>query len=163
MNDSASATRSEKASLVLRRTFEAPCDLLFEVWSQPKHLVNWWGPNDFSLPYCDVDFRIGGTYRFCMRSPEGEDHWVAGVYREIVAPSKIAFTWIREDASGKALCNTVVTVEFEEVEGKTNFILTHDGFESLPYRDEHIGGWSQCLDRLGEYVTVPDQPLRVIQ
>lgn len=154
MNDVAAASSDKGVSLVHKRIFEAPRDLLFEVWSEAKHIINWWGPNDFTLPFCEMDFRVGGAYRFCMRSPEGEDHWVAGVYRAIDPPLKIAFTWIREDASGNSLCNTLVTVEFEDLGEHTGFTLTHTGFDSTDYRDEHIIGWSQCLDRLEAYVTV---------
>ncbi len=156
MSHVAAMQEKSGAALVLKRVYDAPRDLLFEVWSQPKHIVNWWGPNDFSLPFCEMDFRVGGAYRFCMRSPEGEDHWVTGIYREIDEPGRISFTWIREDTSGKPLCDTVVTVEFTDREGRTEFTLTHTGFESADYRDEHIGGWSQCLDRLGDYVSTPD-------
>lgn len=154
MNDVASAHDSQGASLVLNRTLDAPRDLIFEVWSHPKHIVNWWGPNDFKLPFCEMDFRIGGAYRFCMRSPEGEDHWVAGVYREIDEPRKIAFTWIREDTAGRALCDTLVTIELEDLGGRTKFTLTQSGFDSVSYRDEHIDGWSQCLDRMAAYVSI---------
>ncbi|QYO66531.1 SRPBCC domain-containing protein [Leptolyngbya sp. 7M] len=154
MNEVAAAIRTEGANLSLERIFDAPIDLLFEVWTEPKHLVNWWGPNDFTLPHCDVDFRVGGKYRFCMRSPEGEDHWVTGEYKIIDEPSSLAFTWIREDTSGNALCDTLVSISLEQYNGGTRLILEHTGFDSVPYRDEHISGWGACLDRLIEYVTV---------
>lgn len=149
-----SAIAVKNHDLEIERFIDAPRDLLFEVWSQPKHIVNWWGPSDFTLPFCKIDFRVGGKYRFCMRSPEGEEHWVTGVYREISEPDKIVFTWVREDTSGNPLCDTLVTVTFEESEDRTRFTLIHTGFDSRDYRDEHIGGWSQCIDRLEKYVTV---------
>lgn len=153
MNDVAAAHASKGATLVLDRTFNAPRDLVFEVWSHTKHIVNWWGPNDFTLPFCEMDFRVGGRYRFCMRSPEGEDHWVTGEYKTIDEPDSLAFTWIREDSNGTALCNTLVNISLEEHNGGTRLTLYHSGFESVPYRDEHIGGWNECLDRMVDYVT----------
>ncbi len=138
--------------LTLTRDLDAPCDLVFEVWSQPKHLVNWWGPNDFTLPHCETDFRVGGRYRFCMLSPDGEEHWVTGVYQRISEYDAITFTWIREGVDGKQLCNTVVNLTIEDINGRTRLTLHHTGFDSLAYRDEHIGGWSECLDRLAAYV-----------
>lgn len=138
--------------LILTRDLDAPRDLVFEVWTHPKHLVNWWGPNDFSLPHCEVDFRVGGSYRFCMLSPDGEEHWVRGVYTEIVEPAKLVFTWIRETPDGIPLCDTVVDLSFDRTDAGTMLTLRHTGFESVAYRDEHIGGWSECLDRLANYV-----------
>lgn len=140
--------------LKLVRDLNAPRELVFEVWCEPKHLVNWWGPNDFTLPHCEVDFRVGGRYRFCMRSPGGEDHWVTGEYKIIDEPLSLAFTWIREDRNGKALCDTLVNISLEEHNGGTRLTLQQTGFDSVPYRDEHRMGWNECLDRLIGYVTV---------
>jgi len=148
------AVALERVDLVISRTFNASREMLFEVWSQPKHLVNWWGPDGYSLPFCEVDFRVGGAYKICMRSPEGDDHWVSGTYREIAEPERIEFTWIREDAVGKPWCDTVVTISFDEIEGRTHFRLYQTGFDSLEHRDGHRGGWSECLERLWDYVTV---------
>jgi Uncharacterized conserved protein len=140
--------------LIITRDVDAPRDLVFEVWSEPKHLVNWWGPSEFTLPHCDVDFRVGGKYRMCMLSPEGEEHWVTGTYMDIDRPEQLTFTWIRKDVEGNALCDTVVSLRFLEQNGRTHLTLSHTGFDSVPYRDEHVGGWDQCLDRLTRYVTV---------
>ncbi len=154
MNNVAAAHDTKSATLVLDRTFDASRDLVFEVWAHPKHIVNWWGPDDFTLPFCEMDFRVGGRYRFCMRSPEGEDHWVTGEYKNINEPVSLIFTWIREDTSGNPLCDTLVNISLEEHNGGTRLTLEHTGFDSVPYRDEHVGGWNECLDRLIAYVTV---------
>ena len=75
---------AEEGALVVTRIFDAPRTLVFRAWSTPEHLANWFRPTGFTLPSCQVDFRVGGSYRLCMRSPEGKDYWVHGVYREIV-------------------------------------------------------------------------------
>ena len=147
-----STTSENERELVITRTFEVPCDLAFEAWTKPEHLVHWWGPNDFTLPFCEADFRTGGRYRLCMRSPEGEDHWVWGEYREIVEPERIVFTWNREDGEGRIWNSTVVFLSFNERGGKTTFTLTQKVFETVADRDDHKGGWTQCLDRLAEYL-----------
>jgi uncharacterized protein YndB with AHSA1/START domain len=138
--------------LVLTRVLDAPRSLVFAVWTRPEHLVRWWGPKGFTLPFCETDFRPGGAYRFCMRSPAGTDHWVSGVYREIVEPERIVFTWEREDAEGKSGSGSVVTVDLAEHEGKTKLTLHQAVFKSVQGRDEHQGGWTECLERLAEYV-----------
>src|SRR5215218_284534 len=109
--------------LVVERTFDAPRHLVFAAWTKPEHLVRWWGPSDFTLPTCEQDFRVGGAYRFCMRAPDGTDHWVWGEYREIVEPERLSFTWHREDADGKPFNESIVTVTLADHGGKTKLTL----------------------------------------
>jgi uncharacterized protein YndB with AHSA1/START domain len=141
--------------LLLEREFDAPRDLVFEVWSEPKHLANWWGPNGFSMPFCEVDFRVGCQYRICMRSPEGEDHWLRGEYKVIDQPQRLVFTWLRENADGSVWCDTLVEISFEGAAERTRFRMHQTGFGSAAHRDEHRGGWSECLNRLADYVSIP--------
>lgn len=138
--------------LVIERVFDAPRETVFEAWTKPEHLAEWFGPNGFTLPFCEVDFREGGRYRLCMRSPEGEDHWVWGEYREILKPVRIVFTWNREDSEGRVWNSTAVILTFDEVGGKTAFTLTQKVFNTVTDRNDHKGGWTQSLDRLGEYL-----------
>lgn len=152
----ASTTVASDRELVITRAFAAPRAIVFEAWSRPEHLIKWFGPRDFALAHCDVDFRIGGSYRFCMRSPEGEDHWVWGEYREIVEPERIVFTWNREHPNGEIWSSTIVELSFGENNGETAFTLRHTPFETVAYREEHGIGWGQALDRLAEYVETHD-------
>ena len=138
--------------LSLTRILDAPRALVFEVWTRPEHLVRWWGPKDFTLPHCTCDFRVGGSYRYCMRAPDGTDHWVWGVYQEIVEPERLVFTWERDDLEGvRRKSKTVVTVTLVEFEGKTKLTLFQTLFQTTADRDEHRGGWNECLDRLVGY------------
>lgn len=146
--DMSTAVPTDQRTLVITRTFNAPARLVFTAWTRPEHLVHWFGPTDFTLPTCEQDFRVGGRYRFCMHAPDGSDHWVWGEYREIRAYDRLVFTWEREDASGAPWVDTVVTLTFEEVEGRTRFTLHQALFATRSDRDEHNGGWSECLDRL---------------
>ena len=138
--------------LVITHVFDAPRRLVFKVWAKPEHLAHWWGPKDFTLPACTVDFRPGGTYRFHMRSPEGADHWLQGVYREIVEPERLVFTYAWEDAGGEPGHETLVTVTFEEFGGKTRLTLNQAVFESVTACTEHQSGWTECLNRLAAYL-----------
>ncbi|MGQ0543433.1 MAG: SRPBCC family protein [Blastocatellia bacterium] len=143
---------ADERTLIIERVFDAPPDVVFEAWTKPEHLTHWWGPNEFTLPFCEIDFRVTGKYRFCMRSPDDIDYWVWGEYREIVRPERIVMTWNREDAEGNLWSRTVAQLTFAEHDGKTAFKLHQATFESVEYRDQHNGGWTQCLDRLGVYV-----------
>jgi len=141
--------------LVITRVLDAPRTLVFKVWTQPEHLARWWGPTGFTLPDCKVELHEGGAFRCHMRSPEGSDHRMHGVYREIVAPERLSFTWSWIDEDGNPGHETLVTVLLEEAgeQGeKTRLTLHHAIFESESARDAHKGGWTECFERLAAYV-----------
>lgn len=104
------------------------------------------------MTFCKMDLRPGGAYRFHMRSPEGVDHRSQGVFREIVEPERLVFSWAWEDAESKPGHETLVTVSFAEQGAKTKLTLHQAIFESVTARDAHQGGWISCLDRLAEYL-----------
>jgi uncharacterized protein YndB with AHSA1/START domain len=87
-----------------------------------------------------------------MRSPQGQDLWLGGVYREIVPPEKLVFTHAWTDAAGKPGHETLVTVTFAERNGKTEMTFRQATFTSVEDRDGHRGGWTECFDKLAEYV-----------
>src|SRR3989337_2780421 len=89
--------------LVITRLFDAPRELVWKAWTDPKQLMQWWGPKGFTSPVCKQDFRVGGKYLYCMRSPEGKDYWSTGVYREIVAMKKIVCTDSFADEKGNVV------------------------------------------------------------
>ena len=80
--------------LEIERVFKAPRALVFKLWSAPEYITRWWGPKGFHLSHCDMDFREGGAWRFCMMPESGKGHWVHGEYREIQPPHRLAFTYI---------------------------------------------------------------------
>ncbi|AKB13025.1 Uncharacterized conserved protein YndB, AHSA1/START domain [Methanosarcina thermophila] len=150
--------------LVITRVFDAPRDLVWKAWTEPEHVMEWWGPKGFTAPIVKTDFRVGGKSLLCMRSPEGEDYWSTGVYREIVEPEKIVTTDSFSDAQGNVVpashygmsgdwpSELLVTVTFEEDDGKTKLTLRHEGFPDRENRDLAKAGWSESLDKLAEHL-----------
>jgi uncharacterized protein YndB with AHSA1/START domain len=136
-------------ALVLRlsRSFAAPRDRVFRAFTAPAQLVKWWGPEGFTVPACTMDVRAGGTWQTVMRSPEGKDHIVSGVYREIIPPKRLVFTWAWEEDGARGH-ETLVTIELLEAPGGTRLELTHEVFESEERRERHRHGWSGCFDCL---------------
>jgi uncharacterized protein YndB with AHSA1/START domain len=149
---SGAATEPAERVLVVKRTFDAPRDLVFRAWTDPQHLVHWFGPRGFTLPSCTLDLRPNGAWRSCMLSPEGREHWVRGIFREIVEPERLVFTWAHENADGTPGHETLVMVTFDEQGGRTKLTLRQAVFESVEERDSHRGGWTSSLERLAEYV-----------
>lgn len=145
-------SRSAERELVITRDFAAPRRLVFKVWTEPEHLMRWLGPKGFTTTVLNNELRPGGAYRRHMRSPEGADHWLQGVYREIVEPERLVFTWAWEDEHGRPGHETLVTVTFEDLDGKTRLTLRQAIFESLTARDAHQSGWSSTMERLAEYL-----------
>jgi uncharacterized protein YndB with AHSA1/START domain len=138
--------------LVITRIFDAPRNVVFQAWTEPGRIVHWWGPQGFVTTYCDMDIRPGGAFRVCMRSPAGAEHWKQGVYREIVEPERLVFTFAWEDADGKPGHQTLVTVSFAEEGAKTRLTLHQAVFETVARRDEHQRGWTSTLERFAEYL-----------
>jgi uncharacterized protein YndB with AHSA1/START domain len=134
--------------LVITRILDAPPSLVFKFWTEPSHLVRWWGPKGFTAPSVEMDVRPGGAWRACIRSPEGTDHWMQGVYREVVEPLRLVFTFAWEDDQGAPGHQTLVTVTFAQHDGKTRLTFHQAVFESIESRDWHQSGWSECFDRL---------------
>lgn len=145
----ASAAPAASNDLVLRleREFKAPPERVFAAFTDPKLLAQWWGPEGMTCPVCEVDLRVGGRYRTCMRGER--DNWVSGVYREIAPPRRLAFTWAWEE-NGARGHETIVEIEFAPAGGNTRIVLTQREFESKTARDNHNKGWNSsfvCLDQ----------------
>jgi len=152
--DLSPAVRASTAEreLVITRLFDAPRELVFRAWTEPDRAVRWWGPQGFTTAHYEIDFRPGGSYRVCMRSPEGIEHWQRGVCREVVEQERLVFTFAWEDAEGRPGHETVVTVDFAEVGARTRLTLHQAVFETVTARDLHQGGWASALDCLAEYL-----------
>lgn len=147
--------------LTLTRLLNAPRELVFKVWTQPEHFARWLGPKDFVAIACQVNAQPGGLYRACIRSPEGHDHWMQGVYREVVAPERLVFTFAWEDERGQPGHPTLVTVTLAAQGSQTQMTFHQAIFESTESRDSHHGGWAECFDRLANYVDQIAQPERL--
>lgn len=147
--DAASLVQDDE--LLIERTFDASPELVYRVWTKPEHLMRWWGPKTFTVVTYDQDFRVGGAYRSVIRSPEGKDNVMLGVYREIVPGQRIVMTFRWEDGAWDV--DTLVTITFEDAPGgRTRFRFHQSPFKTVAARDSHIGGWSGLLDKLAIYL-----------
>lgn len=138
--------------LVITRIFDAPRELVFKAWTDPEHVRCWWAPKGFTVVSLEMDVRPGGAYARRMRSPEGADSLRRGVYKEIVAPERLAFTYISDNTQGKVGHETLVTVTFEDLGARTRMTFRQAVFESVLARDAHRGGWTSTMERFSEYL-----------
>src|SRR3984893_9894403 len=113
-------TMPTERQIVLTRVFDAPRSLVFDAFTKPELLKRWFGPRGWSLAVCEVDLKVGGTFRFVMRGPDGKEMGMRGVYREIVPPERSVHTESYDDYPGESQ----VTAVFVEQGGKTTLTAT---------------------------------------
>jgi len=136
-------------SLRLTRVFPAPPALVFRAWTGAEAMRKWFCPYDHWGLEVEVDARLGGSYRIVMKDTDtGKDHIVSGTFREVRPPERLVFSWHWQDQPG--FPETIVTVDFRDLGGKTEVTLTHEALPTPELRDRHIHGWNGCLDRLAK-------------
>jgi uncharacterized protein YndB with AHSA1/START domain len=158
METTSSTTTGAHASpsdreLVITRIFDAPRELVFKAWAEPERWVHWLGLRGCSGKVLQTARQPGDAYRYLMRDPEGGDHWLQGVFREFVEPERLVFTWGFANAQWQPTDpETIVTLTFEDVSGKTRLTLRHGIFETVSACELHNAGWNDSFDRVGEYL-----------
>jgi uncharacterized protein YndB with AHSA1/START domain len=130
------------------RTFEAPLALVWKLWKDPEHMVRWHGPEGYWLTECSIDFRVGGKWARCMSRAADHAHRIWGEYLEIDEPRRLVFTYINDFDEHE----TVVSLDFAEVDGKTLMHFRQAPFLTVEERDSHGWGWMSGLDLLADYL-----------
>lgn len=151
----ATTTGWEDGVLVITRLFDAPRDVVYGAWTDPEQFARWFGPHGSTMPDCKMDVRPGGVLHFRHRHhfTEIEDVWVSGVYREVVAPERIAFDFHFSDEEGNRVDrpgfpkDSQVAVSFVDLDGMTRVTIRHYG---LIVDQGEVQGWIEGLDRLQE-------------
>lgn len=150
-------TTPSPTQIVVERSFSAKRELVWKAYTEAEYLVQWWGPEGWTLPVCEVDLRVGGAWFYCMQSPPELDMTSCGkaFYTEIVAPERLAYddTFVDEDGNvmdEMPVAKNVVT--FEEIDGMTKIISTST-YENQKLRDQVIemgaaAGIDQTFNRL---------------
>lgn len=151
----------EAKQFIVERVFNAPQQLVFNAFTQAEHLVHWWGPRGWNLTHCEMDFREGGIWHYCMTGPNGEESWGKSVYNEIHAPEYYIYEDYFSDKDGnvsEGMPGMKIRNEFHaQADGSTK-ILSISAFDNVEDIDKLIGfgmveGLTETWDRLEEYVT----------
>jgi uncharacterized protein YndB with AHSA1/START domain len=160
MPDSVETLPNERR-VVITRVFDAPRDLVWRAWTEPKHVAQWFGPKIFTVPSCELDVRVGGAFRLTMRGPNGDDYPMQGVFREVVKPERLSYSNIAVDNDGNHLLEGVTTVTFEAVGGKTRIVIDAHAIGVSPLAPQMLAGmeagWSQSLDKLAASLAAGSQ------
>ena len=137
---------TDKLTLRMKRTYDAPAAAVFDAWTSEEVLRRWFhAGHDWETTEAEVDLRVGGTVRVVMRDPHKDGvYGGGGEYREIDPPTRLAFTWIWDDDPRE----TLIELDFTESDGSTVVSFTHSGLFSEQMVREHEGGWGRCFDNL---------------
>lgn len=143
-------------AIVIERVFNAPRELVWEVWTKPEHIAKWWGPEGFTTTIKQMDFRVGGVWKQIMRGPDGKEYPNSSIFREIVVPERIVFSHgggSKDGPSSKFLS----TWTFETLGNQTK--VTMQLLFDMPEERDRIEcaygateGAKQTLARLAEYL-----------
>ena len=140
--------------IVLTRAVDAPPDLVFEVWTNPKHVVQWWGPNGFTNTNLEMDVRPGGVWRFIMHGPDGTNYPNRIIYQEVDRPKRLVY--VHDDDGEGEHQPFHVTATFEQRDGGTlvtlRLLLASADEKRRVVDFGAIEGGKQTLGRLAEYL-----------
>jgi uncharacterized protein YndB with AHSA1/START domain len=156
--------QGSRDSVVIERSFDAPVELVWQMWTVPEHFRAWYGPDGATIPTARMDVRVGGRRLVCveMQSPGGPmQMWFTGEYREVVENVRLVYTEAMSDEDGNVSSpadtgmpaghptTTEVRVELEDVDGRTKMVMTHAG---IPGDSPGAAGWAMALDKLAARV-----------
>jgi uncharacterized protein YndB with AHSA1/START domain len=159
------STVNEIERMVVTRVFDAPRELVWKAWTDPQYVKQWWGPKGFTVLFCRMDFRVGGKFLYCMRTPDGQECWNGGEYHEIVPYEKIVSSMYFSDSEGNKVEPAQLGIEHEAIEcahdvilfedlGNSQTKLTFIGNETMQnaIQSGQLEGWKQILDKVAAVV-----------
>jgi uncharacterized protein YndB with AHSA1/START domain len=169
MTMNTTAPRSNLSEFVISRIFDAPRNLVWKAWTEPDRLMQWFGPKGVKMPTCKMDLRPGGTFHYCMLTPDGHEMWGKWVFREIDAPTRLVLVSSFSDASGGITrhplnpqwpLETLSTTTLEAVGDKTRLTIRWTPLNAKPeeratFEQSHASmqqGWGGTFEQLEDYL-----------
>ena len=153
---SSPALQPNERTVDITRVFDAPRKLLWKAWTDPEHMAQWWGPQGFTNPVCELDARPGGALKIVMRASDGTEYPMRGVFREVLESRRLVFTAVAEDEHGNPLLESLTTVSFAEEGGKTKLTVHAHAVGLAPVAPRMLEGmqigWTQSLQRLEAHI-----------
>ena len=156
---------NETERMVITRVFDAPRELVWKAWTDPRYVMQWWGPKGFTSPVCKIDFRVGGKFLFCMKTPDGQEGWNGGEYYEIVPHEKIVYSMYFADSKGNKVEPAQYESEHEAIEDARDVVIFEDfgngqtkltmiGNESMEdaKNSGQLEGWNEVFDKVAAVV-----------
>jgi uncharacterized protein YndB with AHSA1/START domain len=140
----------------MRRVLPATLPFVFAAFTEPSELAKWWGPQGFAIPSIDFDPRVGGTYRIEMQPPEGDAFYLAGEFREVDPPARLAYTFAWEDPDPDDVEN-LVELSFRRLGDSTEVDFRQGPFRTEARRTLHRDGWTDCFAKLERLMSAAER------
>ena len=144
-----------EGKVAITRVFDAPRALVWQAWTDPKMMAQWFGPRGFTSSVPELDLRVGGALRIVMHG-HGNDYPMIGTFLEVVPPERLVFSSAAIDNDGNRLLEGETTVTFTEKAGKTTLSLKAHAVGLVPIAAQMLAGmeagWTQSIDKLQELV-----------
>ena len=148
--------------IIIRREFDAPRELVWDVWTRPEHIEKWWGPRGFTTRVTLMDLRVGGKWDYVMVGPDGMEYPVNGVFTEVTPPERIVTTDEFGDAYDERMPGVdlprglVATAVFDDLGGRTRLTMTIS-HATVEDRQKHenmgvVAGWNSSFDKMEDYL-----------
>ena len=145
------SSENDANHLRIERTLPAPRSLVYRASTDPRRMLQWFGPHGFSATTVKLDVRVGGVWRGGMRGADGEELIASGVYREVVPDERLSFTYAWE-TDGRRGPETLCRVELSDEGPHTRLVFTQGPFETAAAAQGHQGGWGEAFEKLAQAV-----------
>src|ERR1700724_3857270 len=158
-------TVNEIERMVVTRVFDAPRELVWKAWTDPKYVMRWWGPKGFTAPSCKIDFRVGGKFLCCMKSPDGQEGWNGGEYHEIVLHENIVYSLYFADSKRNKVDPAQYGIEHEAIDDARDVVIFEDfgngqtkltmiGNETMDEAKNsgQLEGWNEILEKVAAVI-----------
>jgi uncharacterized protein YndB with AHSA1/START domain len=149
------ALEADERVLVIERVFDAPRELVWDAFTNPKHLLQWMGPRKHPSKVFEAEVRPGGKWRGCLESRDGKEKlWQGGVYHEVTRPERLVYTfqWEKQSDDDFTFATLISIHFFEEDDGRTRMHFQQTYFNTRANRDGHNVGWNSAFDRLADFL-----------
>ena len=154
-NAAAKANAAERPFLALERAYPVAPEKVWRAWTDAQTLKKWWGPQPGEpVSAVELDVRVGGRFRIVFGGPQGTEHEVQGVYKEVAAPKKLVFTWSWPRTTPER--ESLVTIFFNSDGKGTRLDFRHEQFFDEKVRDGHREGWTGSFDNLARFLDSTD-------
>jgi uncharacterized protein YndB with AHSA1/START domain len=148
-------SKSTQKEVNITRLIDAPREIVFRAWTDTKHMAQWWGPEGFSNPVCEMDVKPGGAILIHMKGPDGTIYPMSGKFREVSEPGKLIFSSTLLDEAGTPMFEVLNTITFSAKGGQTELkvhaVVTSETEAAAPYLQGMDEGWKQTLDRMANH------------
>lgn len=143
---------SQDKVLEMTELFSTTPKRLFKAWTNEKDFAAWYGPEGFEVTHCELDVRVGGNWRTCISSSDGEEYWMEGKYIEIIEGEKLVFTFNDGSENKNPDLETIVTITFSKSGNQTIMNFNQSVFPTIRDRDSHFDGWASAFNCLRNHI-----------